>query len=73
MSDPLLEPALPPRPGSSEIFDQDDTAGSDRPSEGQVEPVPNVPLRPGRHSGWQRVILVLNILIVVACFAAMTG
>jgi LCP family protein required for cell wall assembly len=67
MSDPLLEPALPPRPEHGALYDQDDTAGGDRPAE--PEPAPNVPLRPGRHSGWQRVILVVNILIVLACFA----
>lgn len=77
MSDPLLEPVRSPRPEPG-IYDQDDTAGDVRPDE--VEPEAdvaeleaNVPLRPGRHSGWQRAILVLNIVIVVACFAGAVG
>ena len=71
MSDPLLEPAARSRPEPGGIFDQDDTAGADRP-EGP-DPAPNVPLRPGRHSGVQRAVLVLNILIVLACFAGATA
>ncbi len=63
MSDPLLEPANPPRP------EQDPSITSEHEPTFQPRERPNVPLRPGRHSAWQRVVLVLNILLVVACFA----
>jgi LCP family protein required for cell wall assembly len=61
MSDPLLEPAVPPRP--------ERTAQDTSEHEATEHPRPNVPLRPGRHSGWQRLVLVLNVVIVVGCFA----
>jgi LCP family protein required for cell wall assembly len=83
MSDPLLEPARLPRSEQAAIYDQDDTADAERVDEQDAErvdeqgierePAPNVPLRPGRHSGWQRAILVLNIVIVIACFAGAVG
>src|SRR6478752_8944355 len=63
MSDPLLEPANPPRP------EQEPSITSEHETTFQPRERPNVPMRPGRHSGWQRVVLVVNILIVVACFA----
>src|SRR3954453_2619648 len=63
MSDPLLEPANPPRP------EQDPPITTEHESTFQPRLRPNVPQRPGRHTGWQRVVLVLNILIVIACFA----
>src|SRR6478735_2063590 len=67
MSDPLLEPGRVPRPEQAALFDQDDTTQTRRAVE--REPEPNVPLRPGRHSAWQRAVLFINIVIVVACFA----
>lgn len=67
MSDPLLDSARSPRPEQAAIYDQDVTAGARRLA--VREPLPNVPLRPGRHSGWQRAVLALNIVIVIACFA----
>ena len=79
MSDPLLEPALPPRPERGPIYDQDLSVEAARPDDESGESTaegvrvldeqPNVPLRPGRHSGWQRLVLVVNIVIVVGCFA----
>jgi LCP family protein required for cell wall assembly len=61
MSDPLLEPAVPPSPERS----AQDTSEHEAAEYAR----PNVPLRPGRHSGWQRLVLVLNVVIVLACFA----
>src|SRR6478609_1916624 len=65
MSDPLLDPALPPRPERG----AQDTAEHESAPVAEAHQRPNVPMRPGRHTGWQRLILVVNILIVGACFA----